>query len=644
MTQARSVAKRGSTPNLGQFARPIRGGRYSFTRGRRKPRGGCRVFGTAVSSGGFKVKVGCCAWRGLSIRVWWGLWWILLAAAWPAAARAETTPPIELNDRARVAEVWPAVTVMFDPGARWTLDEARLHLPERRVPQVPHSNFGERRDAVWLVWDVDLKPSGRGLWLLDVAYSALDEVDLHVLRDGQPLREAHQRAGDGRPMSWRAMPARTHVLPLDLAPGRYTLLLRVATTGGLITPMQLLTPEQYSQREYRVQLVQGLSSGIVLCLLFYSLAQWMSLRDRMFAFYSLNIVGIGLFLFSFNGLGLQHLWGEHVRVSEVLSPACVLLSGAGAFLFIGRVLDIQSVSPRVAWVMRAGAVAALGAVVLLLTDVIGYRGGQQASKVLGQLPMFLALPFAWRRWREGDRAAAWMLLGWTGYAAGGLTTALLLAGHVAATPVTLHALQIGSLVEMVMWLVVMGMRVEQLRGAAEAATRDGARLRQLAETDALTGLLNRRGLHAAVVPLLAQARPDRLVALYLIDLDGFKQINDRLGHDAGDAVLVESAARLRQPIRACDLTARTGGDEFVVLVADLPDEAAARRIGMALQQALVAPVWLRTGPCAVGATVGYALSPVDGWELAELMRRADQAMYLGKQSGKGQVRRLDYST
>ena len=600
------------------------------------------MFGAAVSSGGVKVKVGCCAWRGLSIRVWWGLWWVLLAAAWPAAAWAETTPPIELSDRARVAEVWPAVAVMVDPGARWTLDEARRHLPERRVPQVPHSNFGERRDAVWLVWDVDLKPSGRGLWLLDVAYSALDEVDLHVLRDGQPLREAHQRAGDGRPMSWRVMPARTHVLPLDLAPGRYTLLLRVATTGGLITPMQLLTPEQYSQREYRVQLVQGLSSGIVLCLLFYSLAQWISLRDRMFAFYSLNISGLGLFLFSFNGLGLQHLWGEHVRVSEVLSPACVLLSGAGAFLFIDRVLDIRALSPRMSRVMQAGAVAAGVSVVLLLMDVFGYREGQQASKVLGQLPMFLALPFAWRRWREGDRAAAYMFTGWAVYAAGGLTTALLLAGHVAATPVTLHALQAASLVEMVMWLVVMGMRVEQLRGAAEAATRDGDRLRQLADTDVLTGLLNRRGLHAAVPPLLARARPDRLVALYLIDLDGFKQINDRLGHDAGDAVLVEVAARLRRPIRAADLSARTGGDEFVVLVGDLPDDNAARRIGQALQQALVAPMLLRTGVCVVGATIGYALSPVDGWEVAELMRRADQAMYLGKQSGKGQVRRLDY--
>lgn len=573
---------------------------------------------------------------------WWGVLCILLVAACPLVVRA-AEPVIVLDDRARVAEVWPAVKVMFDSSAQWTLEDARRHLPERQVPAGPHSNFGERRDAVWLTWEVDLRPTGHGPWLLDVAYASLDEVDLHVLRNGQPLPGAHQRAGDGRPMSVRALSARTHVLPLDLAPGRYTLLLRVATTGGLITPMELLTPEQYHQREHRVHLIQGMSSGILLCLLLYGLAQWVSLRDRMFGFYSLSIAGLGMFLFSFNGLGLQHLWGEHVRVSAVLSPFCVLVGGAGAFLFIDRVLDIRAISSGASWVMRAGGVVALGSAGLLLMDVIDYRGGQQAAKVLGQLPMFLALPFAWRRWREGDRAAAYMFLGWAGYAIGGMTTALMLAGRLAVTPLTLHAVQIGGLVEMVTWMFVMGLRVEQLRGAAEVATQNGERLRQLAETDPLTGLLNRRGLQSAVVPLLVQARPDRLVALYLIDLDGFKQINDRLGHDVGDAVLRESAVRLRQPIRAADLTARTGGDEFVVLVADLPDDAAARRIGMALQQALVAPIWLRTGPCVVGATVGYALSPVDGGDLADLMRRADQAMYLGKQSGKGQVRRLDYS-
>jgi diguanylate cyclase (GGDEF)-like protein len=573
----------------------------------------------------------------------------LLAALWLGAvpARAASADPgarglIVLTDRHQTVEVWPAVSVLLDPKGSWTLDEVRLRLPQRWRPDVPESNFGERREAVWLIWEVELAPSATGAWLLDVAYPALDEVDLHVLRDGQPLHGAYQRAGDTRPMSWRALRARTHVLPLDLAPGRYTLLLRVATTGSLITPLRLVTPEQYHQQDARVQLLQGISSGVMLCLLLYSLAQWVSLRDRMFAYYSLSISGIGLFLFSFNGLGLQHLWGEHVRVSEVLSPSCVLLSSAGAFLFIDRVLDIQSLSPRMSRVMHLGAAIALASIALLLTDLFGYREAQQVSKVLGQLPMFLALPFAWTRWHQGDRAAAYVFLGWALYAISGVTMGLLVTGQVAATFVTLHALQAGSLVEMALWLVVLGMRVEQLRGQAELATRDGERLRRLSETDALTGLLNRRGLQAAVAPLMARQRPGRLVALYLIDLDGFKQINDRQGHDVGDEVLIEVGVRLRTQVRDGDLVSRTGGDEFVVLVGDLPDDATAQRIGVDLLRALVAPMPVREVSCEVGATIGYALAPIDGSEMAALLRRADQAMYLGKQSGKGQVRRLEH--
>jgi diguanylate cyclase (GGDEF)-like protein len=561
----------------------------------------------------------------------------------PVRAAPDGVPVVVLHDRQQAVDPWSAVSVLYDLSGRWTLDEVRQHLPERERPDVPTANFGERRGAVWLVWDIDLQPGAQGPWLLDVAFPALDLVDLHVLlHDGTPLRTAYQRAGDGRPLSWRALPTRTHVLPLDLAPGRYTLLLRVSSEGSLVTPLRLMTPEQFHRGEDRAQLLQGISTGVMLCLLLYSLAQWFSLHDRLFAYYGLSVFGIGLYLFSYNGLGLQHLWGEHVRVSEVLSPACVLLSALGAFLFIDRVLDIRSLSPRMSLVMHICAGVAGVALVLLLTDVFGYRAAQQVAKLIGPLPMFLALPFAWMRWRQGDRAAALVFLGWALYAVGGVTMGRLAIGQVAATTATLHALQVGSLLEMFMWLLVMGMRVQQLRGAAEQATRDSAYLRQLAATDALTGLLNRRGLHAAVPPMLERARPDRLVALYLVDLDGFKQINDRQGHDAGDAVLVEVGERLRRGVRDSDLTARTGGDEFVVLVSDLPDDAAARRIGAALMQALVAPMRLRTGPCEVGATIGYALSPIDGWDVAELMRRADQAMYLGKQSGKGQVRRIEH--
>ncbi|MEY2875175.1 MAG: hypothetical protein RLZZ373_2546, partial [Pseudomonadota bacterium] len=343
--------------------------------------------------------------------------------------------------------------------------------------------------------------------------------------------------------------------------------------------------------------------------------------------------------FTFQGMGLQHVWGEALWLSELLPPVCILLGVLGAFLFIDRALDIRGLSPWLSRAMRIGALLCAVTLVLLLAGVITYRDGQRVAKVLGQFPTVLALPIAWRRWRQGDRAAGYILVGWGVYTAGVVVLALLVSGRIPATPVTLHVFQIASLVEMVMWQVVMGIRVDSLRRTAERDHLDGERLRRLADTDALTGVLNRRGLQTAAAPVLLRARPDALVGLYLLDLDGFKPVNDRLGHHAGDSVLIEIAARLGAQVRQADLVARIGGDEFVVVVGELRDEDAALRIGDKLLQAMRTPIAVQGVACTVGATIGYALAPTDGADIGGLLEKADRAMYAGKQAGKLQIRR-----
>jgi diguanylate cyclase (GGDEF)-like protein len=571
---------------------------------------------------------------------WW-LGWLLAAWTLALAARAETSAPspgvVVLASRQAQVDVWPSLSVLLEPRPRWQLSDLLDHLHERRAPTVPTSNFGEFAGAAWLIWDVEVGPGAAGDWLLDVGYASLDRVDLHILREGQPTR--HLRNGDGLRLSERPMPTRTHVMPMVLAEGRYTLVMRVETSGSMIVPLHLATPQQRQEHEERVQMLQGLATGVMLSLLVYSLAQWFSLRDRMFAYYAIGVGGIGAFQFTFQGLGMQHVWGEQLWLSERLPPMCVLLGIIGTFLFINRALDIQALSPRLAKLMHAGALVGGLALGLLLVDAITYRDGQQVAKVLGQLPTLLALPIAWRRWRQGDRAAGYILVGWGVYTAGVVGLALLISGRIPATPVTLHIFQVASLVEMVMWLVVTGIRVDSLRRAAEQVRHDGERLRRLADTDALTGALNRRGLQAAAEPLLLRARPEALVGLYLLDLDGFKPVNDRHGHHAGDSVLIEIATRLGRQVRQTDLVARIGGDEFVLVVGGLRDEAAARQVGDKLLAAMHQPVTVQGVDCTVGATIGYVLAPIDGRDLGALLGLADQAMYAGKQAGKGQVRR-----
>jgi diguanylate cyclase (GGDEF)-like protein len=557
--------------------------------------------------------------------------------AGPGDARTRAPGIAVLETRETEVDVWPLLSVLTEDSARWTLQDVLARLPQRRPPTGPTSNFGEFAGVAWLVWDVEVESDAAGDWLLDVGYASLDHVDLHVLRDGQPT--VLIRNGDHLRLSERPLPTRTHVMPLTLSVGRYTMVLRVETSGSMIVPVRMTTPQRRQFREERTQMLQGLATGVMLSLLIYSLAQWYSLRDRMFAYYAVGVGGVGMFQFTFQGMGLQHVWGEALWLSELLPPVCILLGVLGAFLFIDRALDIRGLSPWLSRSMRIGALLCAVTLVLLLTGMITYRDGQRVAKVLGQFPTVLALPIAWRRSRQGDRAAGYILVGWGVYTAGVVVLALLVSGRIPATPVTLHVFQIASLVEMVMWQVVMGIRVDSLRRTAERDRLDGERLRRLADTDALTGVLNRRGLQTAAAPVLLRARPGALVGLYLLDLDGFKPVNDRLGHHAGDSVLIEIAARLGAQVRQADLVARIGGDEFVVVVGDLRDEDAALRIGDKLLQAMRTPIAVQGVACTVGATIGYALAPTDGADIGGLLEKADRAMYAGKQAGKLQLRR-----
>jgi diguanylate cyclase (GGDEF)-like protein len=253
--------------------------------------------------------------------------------------------------------------------------------------------------------------------------------------------------------------------------------------------------------------------------------------------------------------------------------------------------------------------------------------------------MACSVPVAWLRAREGDRGARFMLVGWLFYAAGALTMAAMLRGWVEPTLLVRWIYPLAAMAEMTAWMGVLAHRAQLLQRQAERSRAEGDTLRRLAHTDALTGLPNRRGLQERLHQVLPAAGPGRLVALYLLDLDGFKPVNDQHGHDVGDALLVAVGQRLKSPLRAGDTVSRLGGDEFVVLAEGLPSEAAARHVADKLLAAVNTPFNVGGRQVRVGLTVGYALAPLDGSSADELLKRADAAMYTGKRGGGLRIER-----
>lgn len=164
-------------------------------------------------------------------------------------------------------------------------------------------------------------------------------------------------------------------------------------------------------------------------------------------------------------------------------------------------------------------------------------------------------------------------------------------------------------------------------------------LEVLAQHDPLTGLANLRLGRELVEAAFARARRDRTkAALLFLDLDGFKAVNDRLGHDAGDAVLKEVAVRLSAGMRATDSVMRIGGDEFLVLLTDVRDNATVARLAGKLIEAIRAPFHCCPETVSIGASIGIAVFPDHDMTAEELIKRADEAMYAVKQECKNGYR------
>jgi len=163
------------------------------------------------------------------------------------------------------------------------------------------------------------------------------------------------------------------------------------------------------------------------------------------------------------------------------------------------------------------------------------------------------------------------------------------------------------------------------------------RLRHHAFHDALTSLPNRALFMDRVQHAVARARrsPSHTFAVLMLDLDRFKNVNDSLGHLAGDRLLIRVAERIGGCVRDGDTVARLGGDEFSVLLEDLQSEHEAERVAEQIQRALTAPIPLDGHDLVTSASIGIAIARDDAFDSLSLLRRADQAMYAAKKQGRG---------
>jgi diguanylate cyclase (GGDEF)-like protein len=164
----------------------------------------------------------------------------------------------------------------------------------------------------------------------------------------------------------------------------------------------------------------------------------------------------------------------------------------------------------------------------------------------------------------------------------------------------------------------------------------------LAHHDNLTALPNRILFYDRLNHAISKARRDKeSIAVLFLDLDGFKSINDTLGHDVGDALLREAAKRIVACVRDSDTVARMGGDEFTIILGNVQTPNSIDRVANKIVESIASPFILNGKCCLVSVSIGIALYPDNGETSDQLIKIADAAMYMAKHSGKNGYRFVD---
>lgn len=332
------------------------------------------------------------------------------------------------------------------------------------------------------------------------------------------------------------------------------------------------------------------------------------------------------FILSAAGTVLVAVRGQVPDLLSIAGAGTLLLAGqsawlAGVTLLRRRRLHPVLLLPPLAWVL---AVPALGL-------------QQDPSLRLACFALISAFSYGWLFVMLGLRMTA------SSAARRALAGICLFEAlrHLAMAALVVHAQRFnllespGVAFSLLLSLVVLIMAV--VYGGRLITERSEEKLRVLARTDMLTRVLNRHGLHERLDELtLGQGAP--LIGLVLFDLDGFKTVNDRLGHVAGDQVLVHFARLAESYLRPGDALGRLGGDEFVALLPVHRESEAAALADLVRAGFVACPQTLGGSVVEVTASIGVAVLPAAESKFAELLAAADRALYLAKAGGRNQTR------
>src|SRR5690554_3009168 len=461
-------------------------------------------------------------------------------------------------------------------------------------------SFGYDTRTYWLQMEIAVGDSER---LLQVAYPLLDHLEIYFVQDKNVI--AHYELGDHLPFSARPIAHEDFVVHIP-AEKNVTAFLRVQTGSSLNVPVKIWQEKEFYSTQAHVQLGFGIYFGVLLCMVLYNLFGFAVIRESSVFSYSIYVIFVGLMASALTGVGFRYIWPNNIWLQDHALVLFGCLSFAFAALFIAQLLKIKEYSmffARGLWLMGVASFSVAFVSVFLTYSV--------AIKLLLVFAIFsctFLVAFAVSMWRKGSIYARIFALAWAAFLGAIFLNSLAYLGVIDTHFMQRYAIMVGSGIEVLLLSWVLTLRYsderlqklvaqgEALRRSAEAQEAQRQlneeleqrvdertfelemALRELQEVnnalerknseDGLTGLFNRRHFDRQLTVEFRRAwREKQSVALIMLDIDYFKQVNDTHGHMIGDQILVSLAERLKQAARRpSDGVFRYGGEEFAVLL------------------------------------------------------------------------------
>ncbi len=547
----------------------------------------------------------------------------LLRAVLLCLVALHVTPARALDVEHHFYQLGDEFEFLVDASGRLELEELRASPESFQWRSSSETKPAAGYDPVWL--RLRLKFPEHSLGKTHYLFSMAENLfDIRIYRPDASGQYHMRRTGNDYPASLREVDTPRYGFRITPTTAQTDIYLRVIGGPGTHTLPWVLVTEETLQSGHN-----GFRAFNLICLtalgtlLLFNASIAVSLRRREYAYYSVFVASVMLALVSVEGSGFYYLWPEAPYLNDRMLHGFNLVSAGARLLAITSFLGIASLSPGFNRVCKG--VLWLLAAALGIVSLFGVK----------QLPTY----FATWVWGIG------ILMGFAACIRGimlkvrlaiPLLVALLLP-TVGAVAQAALMMQEASNMMLVVQLAKISFVLHVLLFSICLATHMRIETEQRIQAlhDDLTGLPGPTLLRERFEQFsnLSQRLKMQMAVLF-IDLDGFKAVNDRLGHAAGDKLLKDAAQRMQDQLRGSDSVARLGGDEFVVLLMDAASQSSLTLVADRLLKAIAAPYWLDGDMAEISASVGIAVFPHHGRDLESLLRVADSAMYAAKERGK----------